>query len=159
MIRLDTTTRKLQALLGGAVATTEPGCVVSWSDKTATTYTGGATVIATNGTTPVDICAAPGASTVRDVDYISIRNNDTASISLTVRYNDNGTTYALIVATLATLEKLEYTHATGWKRLSVTGDAGIAGPIGATGAAGATGATGPTNPIGSMYAADFFGAA
>src|SRR3990167_85214 len=136
MIRLDTTTRKLQALLGGAITTTNPDVVVSYSDKTSLVYTGATTVIAMNGVTAVDICAAPAASTVRDVDIITIRNNDTVSAAVTVRYNDNATLYKLVTATLLTGETLSYTHAGSWLCLDVNGNiktiAGSAVPVSAT---------------------------
>lgn len=115
MIRLDTTTRKLQVLLGGAVAATQADVLVCYSDKTSTAYTGASQLAVTNNTTAVDICAAPGASTVREVDFVNIRNNDTASITVTVRYNDNGTLYKLFVGTLGVGEQLTYTHSRGWK--------------------------------------------
>jgi len=122
MIRLDTTTRKLQAVLGGAVATTQPDATVCYADKTASAYTGGAAVAALNGTLAVDICPAPPASTVRDVDTIIIRNNDTATVTLTVRYSDNATLYKLIVVSLLTGESLWYTHAAGWSVLDASGN-------------------------------------
>lgn len=121
MIRLDATTRKLQALLGGAVATTQLDVVVSYSDKTSTSYNGGTTAITTNDTTAVDICAAPGASTIRDVDYVNIRNNDTASAVVTVQYNDNGTVYKLASISLGAGERLTYTHAQGWAAYGTDG--------------------------------------
>lgn len=67
-----------------------------------------------NSGTAVDICDAPANLVTRDIDFISIRNNDTASVTVTVRYNDNGTTYKIIVVTLLTLETLTYTAQAGW---------------------------------------------
>jgi len=61
MIRLDTTTRKLQVVLAGAVSTNQLPVVVSYSDKTSTTYNGATQTAQTNGTTAVDICAARSA--------------------------------------------------------------------------------------------------
>lgn len=115
MIRLDATTRKLQALLGGAITTNQLPITVCYSDKTSTAYTGGTTVINSNNTTAVDICAAPAASTVRDVDTINVNNADTVAATITIRYNDNGTTYTLFKATLATGDQLTYVHGVGWR--------------------------------------------
>lgn len=123
MIRLDTTTRKLQVVLLAAVASAQSPVVSSWSDATTSAYGGGSTPINTNSTTAVDIVAAPAASTVRDVDYINIRNEDTAAITVTVRLNDNGTSYTLTKATLSIGDQLTYTHASGWKIMDSAGNA------------------------------------
>jgi hypothetical protein len=121
MIRLDTTTRKLQALLSGAVTTNQLPINVNFSDQTTTTYAGGSTVINTNDTTPVDICAAPAGSTVRDIDYVNIVNADTTEKTITIRYNDNGTSYSLGAFDLAVGDQLQYIHGSGWKTLDSTG--------------------------------------
>jgi hypothetical protein len=133
MIRLTTTTRKLQLLLGGVVTTNELPVMVCFSDKTSGGYAGGATPSNSNGTTPVDICAAPGASTVRDIDLISVRNSDTAEAAVTVRYNDNGTTYVLYSVTLQVGDVLTYTHAHGWKVVDANGNLQSSGSGGGSG--------------------------
>lgn len=121
MIRLAATTEKLQAVLGGAVATTQPQAIVCYSDQTASGYSGGVQRTALNSTTDVDILAAPAASTVRDVDYLSIYNRDTASVTVTVKYDVSATDSIIITVTLATLETLVYTHANGWTCLDASG--------------------------------------
>lgn len=115
MIRLDTTTRKLQVLLGGAITTNQLPVVVSYSDHTTTAYSGATQAATTNSTTPVDICDAPAASTVRDIDYINVRNDDTVSATVTIRYNDNGTIYKLVATSLTPGYSLVYTHGSGWQ--------------------------------------------
>lgn len=122
MIRLDTTTRKLQIVLAVATATSNLPVIVSYSDKTATAYTGATQVSNSNGNTPVDICAAPASSTVRDVDYLSVENVDTASATTTIRFNDNGTVYKLMTATLAVGDQLTFTHADGWQTVDKNGN-------------------------------------
>lgn len=129
MIRLDATTRKLQIVLAGAVAATQPDIVVSYYDKTATAITGGTQCSVGNNTTAVDICAAPAASTMRDVDLINIKNNDSAAVTATVRFNDNATLYKLITIILAVGDTLEYTHAGGWDILNTNS---VIGPATAT---------------------------
>ena len=121
MLRLDTTTRKIQASLGGVVATSQPHVLVSYSDKTTTAYTGGSQVSFLNSTTVVDICAAPAASAVRDIDMIGINNTDTAAVTVTVRYNDNASLYELLTITLSAKDQLIYTHAKGWQVVDATG--------------------------------------
>jgi hypothetical protein len=123
MLRLDSTTTKLQAVLGGAVASLQPQAAVCFSDQTATGYGGssGKQLTLLNSTTDVDILAAPAASTLRDVDFLSIYNRDSASVTVTVKFDVSGTDSTIITATLLTLETLEYTHGSGWKVLTSTG--------------------------------------
>ena len=118
---LDATTRKLQALLGGTVTTNQLPCSVDWVDFTATTTTPGFTPTNTNNTTAVDICAAPGASTQRKINNITIYNADTVPATVTVRYNDNATTYILVKATLAVADSLIFTDVFGWRVVDSTG--------------------------------------
>lgn len=90
VIILDATTKKLQLVLGEA-ATTELDYTASWADSTATDVTEGNSNGTSNDTTPVDIVAAPAASTRRIIKDISVYNNDNISHTLTINYNDNGT--------------------------------------------------------------------
>jgi hypothetical protein len=46
---------------------------------------------ALNGTTPVDIVAAPAASTQRLVRSVTFFNRDTAVVTITLRLDDGGT--------------------------------------------------------------------
>lgn len=150
MIRLTTTTQKLQIILGGAVAATQPDILVSWTDTTASAWTGGTTPTVGNSGTAVDICPAPAASTIRTIDLVNVRNNDSASIVATIRFNDNATLYKLVTFTLLTGESLQYTHAGGWcaldangnrkevtssvfSSLTVTGNETVGGTLGVTG--------------------------
>lgn len=158
MIYLDSTLKKLQLVLAGAVTTSQADVVVNYSDKTATAYSGGSQDSVSNNTTAVDICAAPAASTVRDVNYVSIVNNDTAAITVTVRLNNNGTSRTIITATLSVGWKLEYTHARGWHSLNSQGQESTVGPKGDTGATGSQGIQGPPNTLATIYVADFYGA-
>lgn len=118
---LDATTRKLQVVLNDTVTTNQLPCSVDWVDFTATTTTPGFTPTNTNNITAVDICAAPGASTQRKINGITLFNADTVSATATIRYNDNGVTYTLVKATLAVGDALGYTDATGWRVTTVEG--------------------------------------
>lgn len=117
MLRLDTTTRKLQIVLAAAVATNELPVFVCYSDKSASTYIGAPQRSASSGATAVDICGAPAASVVRDVDLITVVNSDTASATVTLRLDDNGTYATLFKATLEPGDQIGYTHGQGWKTL------------------------------------------
>lgn len=114
MIRLTATTQKLQLQLGGAVTTNELPITVSYSDKTSTAYTGGVQLSNSTGATPVDICSAPAASTVRDIDYISIYNRDSVAQTVTILYDNNGTDYILCAVAMDSGDQLQYIHGQGW---------------------------------------------
>lgn len=122
MIPLDTTTRKLQAFLSGAAATTNPKVTVSFYDiprgsKTdSSEYLRSTQFTALAGTTETDICAAPLAQgTVRNIEYINIYNADTASVTVTVCVDDNGTNQIQVVMTLATTESAVWSKNSGWQ--------------------------------------------
>jgi hypothetical protein len=53
-----------------------------------------------NGTTPVTIVAAPGASTSRDVRFVNIYNADTAAVTIALRYLNTAATRVLWKITL-----------------------------------------------------------
>lgn len=125
MIRLDNTTRKLQIILAGVITTNQLPVRVSYSDKIPGppgSYTGATQLALTNSVTAVDICAAPAASTIRDIDSISVQNADTVAATVTIRYNDNGTLYTEFKATLAVGDQIDYTHGIGWRALDSAGN-------------------------------------
>lgn len=120
-IVLDTTTRKLQILLGGAVATTQPAYVTSYVDIGTLGATIGGSNGATNSGTAVDAVAAPASGNQRIVKLITLYNEDTASVVATVRYNDNGTTRTLFKGTLLAGQELVYTSTSGFQVLDSGG--------------------------------------
>jgi hypothetical protein len=148
MLRLDATTRSLEVVLGGAVSTTEATFLTNWADGATTSYAGGATPGVTSGATPVTLVAAPGSGLIRDVDYVSVRNQDTAAITATVRYNDNTTIYPIIAVTLAVGDQLVYTHANGWSVFRLDGSV-KSGTTGAQGDPGNDGSNGTNGVNGS----------
>ena len=121
MIILTNTTDKVQVKLGGAVTTNELKCYAAYRDTTTTSIEPKRNVSNTNGTTAVDLIAAPASSTQRVVDYISVYNADTVSATVTIQFNDNGTLYNLCVVVLGVGEKVEYQEGKGFKVLSTTG--------------------------------------
>lgn len=98
---LDSTTKTIKAVMSGAAATSNPEFVVSWADSTSSSLTEGSTDGALNGTTPVTLVAAPASSTRRVIKSISIQNKDSASVTLTITYDNNGTARQLAKVTLA----------------------------------------------------------
>lgn len=147
MIRLTTTTQTLEIVLAGAVTTNELPVVVSYSDKTATTYDGGTQPANTNGTTPVTICAAPSASTVRDIDFITVKNADTVAASITISFDNNGTGYELVSLDLAVGDQAIYVHGSGWQAIGIDGQLKTSGTGGGSGTVTSVGGTGTVNGI------------
>lgn len=116
LIVLSQTTDKIQVVLSGAVATSEAQCVASWRDITsAPSYVAGRSLANTNGTTDVDLIAAPAAATQRIIDHISIYNADTAAIGATFKFDASGADYVLWSGIIAPAEMLIYSDSTGWK--------------------------------------------
>jgi hypothetical protein len=128
---LDAITRKLQAVLAGAITTTNPTVVCDWVDLSATATTPGTTVNNLNGTTAVDIIPAPAAATQRKVNGISIYNADTVAVQCTVRYNDNATLYTIVKVMLGVGDTLVYTDTKGWFVLDAAGNEKTTGAGGA----------------------------
>lgn len=135
MIRLDSTTKKLQAVLGGAITTNQLQCVVSFFDENpqGEDTSGASKETNTNSTTDVDICSAPAQNFVRNIDTLSVYNKDTVSATVTVKIDDGVTETILKKVILATQETLSYDHESGWSvqtangaLKSASGGAGIA---------------------------------
>lgn len=144
---LDTTTKTIKVIMSGAAATTNPDVTASWADNDGTTFTEGSSNAALNGAADVIVVAAPAASTRRIVKSITIQNKDTAAVTVTVKYDDNGTQRQIAKVTLGVDDTwtLEGTYdSTGAFK-----EVGIQGPTGYTGPAGATGPTGYTGPDGA----------
>ena len=145
MIRLDRTNRTLGIVLGGAVATNQLNVIVSGIERgpssasTQVPVIGFTQIATTNGATDVTICAAPGVTgRVREIESIYFRNRDTAAVTVSIEYDDNGTDYVLYSATLAVGDFVAYSYNSGWQLFDTNGNAktlsGIA--IGSTVAGG-----------------------
>lgn len=97
---LDSTTKTIKVNMSGAAATTNPDYIVSYADNNGTTFTEGALDGALNGVTDVSVVTAPASSTRRIVKSIYIENKDTAAVTITVKYDNNGTQRTLAKVTL-----------------------------------------------------------
>ena len=104
--------------LGGAITTNQLPFVVNYrnvnlnNDEAYDAVHG-----ATNNTTAVTLLAAPKVGEKRIIDSLSIQNADTASATVTVRLNDNGTTRSVEVNAVAAGVTLHYERGTGWYKL------------------------------------------
>ena len=122
MIYLDSTSKKLEIGLGGAVATTEPHVTVCFYDVPSDTrqdyseYRGGTKLTKTTGATAATICAAPPlAGTVRNIRHICVFNADSASVTPSIRIDDGGTDYTQYSQALAAGKSLVYEDGAGWQ--------------------------------------------
>jgi hypothetical protein len=121
MIVLTETTDNLEIVLGGSVTTNQLPVLASWRDITTTAYTAGRTQSATNNTTDVVIVASPASSTQRVVDYISVYNNDTATQTVTIKFDANGTERILFKGVITAGARLEYTDKNGFSAYNPDG--------------------------------------
>jgi hypothetical protein len=100
LLILDATTKSIEVAMSGAAATTNPDFTAAWADDTGSAFTEGATDGALNGTSAVTLVAAPASSTRRVIKTITIENKDTAAVTLTISYNNNGTLRTIAKVTL-----------------------------------------------------------
>ena len=121
MIILTSTTDNLQVVLGQTVGANQMQCYASFRDIASTTVTPGSRVVVTNNVTAVNVVEAPSASTQRVIDFITIYNSDTDQNDVTIRFNDNGTTYILFKTRLAVGDKIEYHEGKGFKVINSAG--------------------------------------
>ena len=84
----------------GAAATTNPSYTTAYADNNGTSFTEGASDGVLNGTTAVTAVSAPAASTRRIINTITVENNDTAAVTITVGYLNTASTRVLAKVTL-----------------------------------------------------------
>jgi hypothetical protein len=101
MLILNATTKSIVAVMAGPAATTNPDFTAAWADNDGSSFAEGSSDGALNGTSQVTLIAAPGASTRRVIKSITIQNRDTAAVTVTVKYDNNGTLRNIAVVTLA----------------------------------------------------------
>jgi len=90
MLLLPTTSHKVQVITGTAVTSTQ--MYACWIDNASGTITGGALNTSINTAATTDLVAAPGASTLRNVQKLSVKNtNASTANTITVQVTD-GTT-------------------------------------------------------------------
>lgn len=122
MIVLNTATRSLEYLLGGAITTNQLPFVVNYVNTTreGANHQNSANGISNSGTA-VTVLAAPLAGEKRTVQSFSVYNADTVNATVTVRLNDNATIRKIVVVVLVTGDHLIYTSAAGWFVLTAEG--------------------------------------
>lgn len=121
---LDSTLKKLQIVLSGAITTNQLPYVVSYFDITQSTMSASDLIEGdgtSNSTTAVDVVGAPLSGIRRQIKELIINNADTASATLKVRYNNNGTARDIYIATLSVGDQLVYTDRTGFQVVNSLG--------------------------------------
>ena len=120
MLNLAATTDKLQLVTSAAVTV---DVHASYADLSGTTVTPGRKNTAITTATTTDIVASPGASTVRNIKTLHIRNKHaTTPVDVTVLYEGSATdaNVELHKATLLAGEMLEYVEGIGFFTVQTT---------------------------------------
>lgn len=117
---LDAVTKSVELVLSGAKATSDCPYTASSIVGTITVYTPTPYVGTTNGTSAVTVATGPSTGALR-MQEMSIYNADTAAVTVTVRINNNGTTYGLHTVTLQVGDTLGYTVGVGFYVADSTG--------------------------------------
>ena len=111
---LNTTTDTLEILLGATVSANQASFVCHFNEMSSSTLVPKSSNGSTNNTTPVTIISAPSLSYQRQLKYLNIENNDTSSITVTIRFNDSSNTRIIFKATIGVGENLIYSVEEGW---------------------------------------------
>jgi hypothetical protein len=98
---LDSTLKTIKVSMSGAAATTNPDFTASYADNNGTTFTEGASDGALTGATDVTVVSAPASGYRRIIKGIFIENKDTAAVTITVKYDNNGTQRNIVKVTLS----------------------------------------------------------
>ena len=119
MIPLDTPAKSLKLVLGGAVSANQVEIATNFFDLTPQSTTTerrmGQKLTTSNDTTAVTIVAAPGLQgRIRNIQSVQINNKDTATVSIIVYVDDNGTAIRQVKQSVRTNETLQYEDGTGW---------------------------------------------
>ena len=123
MLVLNTVNQSIQIVLSGAKSTADPSYVSTYADNDGSVFTEGEKNGSLNGTTPVTVVAAPGASTRRIIKEIVVYNEDSSNITLTVSLLDTGITRNLVRKILVAGDYWKWTE-------RVVGEKGDKGDIG-----------------------------
>jgi len=97
---LDTTTKTIKVVMSGAAATTNPDFTASFADNNGTTFTEAASDGALTGASDATVVSAPASGYRRVIKKIFIENKDTAAVTITVKYDNNGTQRNIVKVTL-----------------------------------------------------------
>jgi len=122
-IVLKATTEYINAVTAADVTTTELSSYISYEDanKCSGERKFGSKDMVTASDDGAILCSAPDADTWRLVKQIHIFNRDNATATIAINLNNGTTTPTLFKATIATLESITWSAASGWKTLTASG--------------------------------------
>ena len=118
MIRLTNATTDILACTPSSTNVLKT--MVSYTDVTASSWTGNSEPHSLAAASKATLCGTPGASTVREIDHVTISASGGAN-TVTVLQTISATDYQLISVALSSGDTLEYTHAAGWRVLDSSG--------------------------------------
>ena len=141
---LDATTKSLTIVLGEAKTTTDCDITASWADNTPDQFLPGNNTLVSNGTSAVTVVPAPTVAGIeRQVQEVTLYNNDTVSHTVYLREHDGANTRVITSATLAANASFRWPQAsvpTGGTVTEIDTDFGITGgPITTSGTVRSTG--------------------
>lgn len=118
---IDNTNETIEIVLGATVATSQATFSCSFNEFSSSTFTGNETNGTSNNTTPVTLVSSPTSGRQRQVRELIIENNDTTTMTVTVRYNNTSVTRIIMRAVLDSGDSLTYTADGGWNCKNTNG--------------------------------------
>ena len=97
---LDTITKSIKAKLAKTVTTAQPSVVSTWADSSDGIFVEGSTETTLSNTSKITIIPAPYSNYRRIIKSITILNNDTVPVDITIIYDHNGLETKLCIITL-----------------------------------------------------------
>lgn len=119
MLILASTSDKIQVITGAALAATVVHA--SWVDNSSGTITPGRTNSSFSTAATNDAVAAPGASTYRNIRFLSVRNTNASAQTITVQHTDGTTVVVLWYGILAQNESVVFDETGKVTRLNRAG--------------------------------------
>ena len=124
---IDATNETIEILLGATVASQQATFMCSYNEISSTTLTPYQNNGTTNNSTAVTLMGSPSLGNQRQLREVCVTNNDTAAISVTIRYNNTSVTRTLFFAVLQTNESLIFDLENGWSIFDTFGQKKIDG--------------------------------
>lgn len=121
---LDTVSKSLQVVLGGAVSTNALPWTADYVERATDNSTAFPKTVSgsISNTTPATLVAAPGSGLVRQLLHLSVVNADTVAATVSIRLVDGGSTQTVAQATLAVGDQLYFDVSQGWYALDSSGN-------------------------------------
>lgn len=143
---LDTTSKVLEIILGGAVTTNQLEWTADYIDtQNGNTFAPANAIGVTNSATLVTMVSAPAASTQRKISALTVYNADTVAATVTIRMYDGANRRRIVSQSLAAGSTMVYTPEGGWTVFPAgAGSLTAANPTG-------TGSDTATNGVATTY--------